>query len=123
VINIPALGRLAASVGFGLATTALETITLRLGYGNGQYNPESDTIERTGGQDVAVGVLPYQERSREQPTDVLTRNFLVQAADLPAGVRITQQDTLVDAAGNTWEILEANPDPSGATYILSARRR
>lgn len=126
-MNIQALAATAARIGMSLAGNAKERVTLHLRGTDGDYNPAQDDESTTGGADVALDVLPYEgENNQTGGKDVefspYVEKLLVEAADLPAGRTITENDTVTRADGDRWEIKHVSKPPGQAIYILDVQK-
>lgn len=127
-LDIRALGALAANVGMELAGNAKSTVTLHIG-GTHTYDPTTDSAGPTGTTDVEVEALAYKSQDQrddsakgeDATTNSRSRSMLIEAADMPAGTKITEADTVTED-GLTWLIFDATLDPAGALWVLDLRR-
>jgi hypothetical protein len=120
-MDLRALATTAARIGMGVAGTALERVTLNLG-SPGEYDPTSDTM--AGGQAaIAVDALPFKPRNRQGSEDVSanTETLQIEAAKLPTGARITEEDTVTRFGTEKWQIT-AVQNPAGAIWLVDVRR-
>ncbi len=119
-MNIIGLAQKVTAIGMGLAGNAKEAVTLNLGR-TGDYDPITDTTGGAGTQ-YPVQALAYRDRNMQARDDSSgsTVTMAIEAAQIPAGTMITEQDTVTRQNG-TWQITGAELTAS-ALWILELRR-
>lgn len=119
-MDLAALAKQAARIGMGIAGTALEDVTLNLGRG-GAYDPATDTTA-AGGTHVDCKALPFKPRNQQGRDDVSgnTECLQIEAAALPGGTLITEEDTVTRYGDQVWQITGVQ-FPSKALWILDVR--
>lgn len=122
-MDITAIARQGAAIGFQIASGILKSGSLR-DISGGTYDPATDT--RTGGStDYSVSGLFYQSREQKLAMDAArTGMILLQVADVEASgfpVPPDQADKWV-MDGIVWTIDRVDADPSNTVYMLAIRR-
>lgn len=124
-LPIKRIGQGVAKLAFGLAGDGKETeITLYLGRAGGTYDPATDTEGPAGTTITDREGIVFKARNQQQGTDdisVNTRTLLIEAAQLPAGTKITEKDS-VKIGDDDWNIVDAMLDPAEAIWTLELRR-
>lgn len=127
-LSLQKLGALGAKIGMGLAGDAKITVTLRLGTTTTGYDPATDAAT-VASNALVVLALPYNRKNRKSPNNEVTdktfdaheRTLLIEAANLPAGTKITPNDT-AEFDGAKWQVREAQLDPAKAAWIVDVGR-
>lgn len=139
-MNIQALARTAARIGFSLAGQesaggVLKKVTIRMG-GSAEYDPETGTQATTWTYTATdIDALIYTTRettviAQDSPT-MLTSSAgsvmgqpkmtndvaMVRGEQLPAGATIEVEDE-IEIQGVTYKILGVEPDPARAEWTL-----
>lgn len=121
-LDLPALGRLAARVGFAAAGSLLGTCSISQPSAEAAYDVASDSHSP---MPTPIEDIPFFAYAKKNPQadeeDSHSRRVLIKAEDLPTGTVLSQQDTFNDGAQD-WEIAEASVDPTGALWILDLKR-
>lgn len=132
-LNLKALAQTAANIGFSLAgsttTGAGRAIVVTTGAQTGAYNAATDSVATSGGTVSNCTALEYSRKHDEQPDTQIsdkkvateTKVWMIKAAELPAGAKI-DRNTPITAGGERWWVLKAEPDPTGAIWIVDVGR-
>lgn len=124
-LDIQALAARAAAIGMNLAGNAKEEVTLHLGFAAGEsYDAATDTETPGAGTNVTLQALPFKRKNTqtgaalqitERSFSANTETLLIQNADIPEGLKVTEEDTIT-RAGAVWAIV-AVERPPGVTLI------
>jgi hypothetical protein len=127
-LNIPAIAREGARIGFELADSVMTDAVLyiRPGAGTpGSYDPDTDQPETDTVASYNVRGLQYQSASQKNADDSAnTSSFLVRVDELSdQGLTETPNDAdYLMIGGIRWNVVRVDPDPSMAVYIFQMRR-
>lgn len=112
----------AAAIGFDVAKSlgALEWVTLHLAKTQ-TYDYATDKMVESGGADIPVEGLFYQEKQSQDLTTTRQTVFLIQGVAAPDGV--VEADTLTrNKTGEKWQVYQVDPIPTEAVIKLYLRR-
>lgn len=118
--DLAKIGKLAAKIGMRVAGTAKVSATLHLGKTN-TFNAATDTMVASAGTDVPLLGVKYELKQEKGVTNKWATEFLLENADIPAGVNVDVKDNLV-IAGEKWEIANVERIPTEAIVILGLKK-
>jgi hypothetical protein len=118
-MNLAAIARKAVTIGERVAGQSKVLATLKLEPTAGAYDAATDTTATTT-TDVTRQFVAWDDDNKDagDAPEKKRKKMLVPDTALPAGKRITQSAQVVIGA-ETWEIVEVQTDPTGATNILT----
>lgn len=132
-LDLKAIAALAASIGMTTAANTRKTCTLKLGYaGSGQaLNATTDvmTPDAAGVTVANVLALKYAKKAQQAPQVRLSdgtqasysHTYAIEAADVPTGREIGEQDIILEG-GTNWIVIQAAIDPGDALWIVDVKR-